>query len=93
VHPARAFAYPPLLHSEPRQFLDSLTGHYLFAALHEFLCSSLMAENQQRVRHLEAAVRRITDETARIVRHCNRLRQEEITEEIEIILLSVEAPY
>lgn len=92
AHPVRAFAFPPLLHGEPRQFLESLTGQYLFAALHEFLCSSLMADNQQRVRHLEAAVRRITDETARIARHCNRLRQEEITEEIEIILLSVKAP-
>lgn len=81
--PVRAFAY---------QFLASLTAQYLFAALHQFLCSSLTAENQQRVRHLEAAVHRITDETARIARHCNRLRQEEITEEIEIILLSVKAP-
>ncbi len=62
--------------------------HYLFAALHEILYASLNAENHQRVAHLEGAVKHLDDESAELARQCNALRQEEIIEEIEVILLS-----
>ena len=58
------------------------------AALHEMLYSSLMAENHHRVAHLEGAVRHLDSEATKLAHRCNTLRQEEIIEEIEVILLS-----
>lgn len=85
------FGYPPLLNLEPRLFLTRIAEHYLFAALHELFYSSLMAENQQRMQHMDYAVRRIDQRSQELGLIRNSLRQEEITEEIEVIMLSVEA--
>ncbi|WP_461481955.1 F0F1 ATP synthase subunit gamma [Porticoccus sp.] len=85
-----AFGHPPLLHLPPREFLLQLTEQYLFAVLHGVLFTSLMAENHHRVAHLEGAVRHLEEESAELARACNVLRQEEITEEIEVILLGAE---
>ncbi len=82
------FPQPPDLNLSPREFLVELSDHYLFAALHEMLYTSLMAENHRRVAHLERAVKHLDDESAELSRQCNALRQEEIIEEIEVILLS-----
>jgi F-type H+-transporting ATPase subunit gamma len=84
----KSYSHPPQLNLLPRQFLLELTDHYLFAALHEMLYTALMAENQARVSHLEGAVRRLDEESAELARRSNALRQEEIIEEIEVILLS-----
>lgn len=85
--PAR-FPHAPDLNQSPREFLVQLMDHYLFAVLHEMLYSTLMAENHQRVAHLEGAVKHLDDKSADLARQCNALRQEEIIEEIEVILLS-----
>jgi len=82
------FSHPPILNESPREFLVKLTDHYLFAALHEMLYTSLMVENHHRVAHLEGAVRHLDDESASLSQQCNALRQEEIIEEIEVNLLS-----
>ena len=50
-----------------------------------------MAENQLRMQHMDSAVRRLEKTSAELVHKRNILRQEEITEEIEVIMLSVEA--
>lgn len=86
------FSHPPLLHQSPRELLVELTEHYLFAALNRVLYTSLMMENQQRVAHLERAVKHLDDEAADLAQQCNALRQEEIIEEIEVILLSAANP-
>jgi F-type H+-transporting ATPase subunit gamma len=89
--PARARpapGYPPRLDLEPRRFAAALAEHYLFAAMHGVFYSSLMAENQRRMQHMELAVRRIEQRSADLQRRRNSLRQEEITEEIEIIMLN-----
>jgi F-type H+-transporting ATPase subunit gamma len=88
VHRPARFPHPPVLNLSPVEFLIELTDHYLFAALHEMLYTSLMVENQHRVAHLEGAVKHLDDESAELTRQCNALRQEEIIEEIEVILLS-----
>jgi F-type H+-transporting ATPase subunit gamma len=85
------FSHPPLLNLQPKAFLAELIDHYLFAALHQILYVSLMAENQHRVQHLEGAVRHLEDKSADLLHQCNLLRQEEITEEIEVILLSTDS--
>ncbi|MDH3435961.1 MAG: F0F1 ATP synthase subunit gamma [Betaproteobacteria bacterium] len=84
-------AYPPRLNLEPIHFLEQLGEHYLFAALHELFYSALLAENERRIQHMEGALSRLEERSARLVRDRNRLRQEEITEEIEVIMLSAEA--
>ena len=77
-----------MLNLPPATCLAELIDHYLFAALHEIVYVSLMAENIQRVRHLEGAVRHLDDKSATLQHQSNALRQEEIIEEIEVILLS-----
>ncbi|HBV22024.1 MAG TPA: hypothetical protein DEF07_09945 [Nitrosomonas sp.] len=85
------FAYPPLLNLEPAQFLAQLTDQYLYAALHEVFYTSLMVENHMRLEHMENAIHRLEKNDAQLRLHYNRVRQEEIIEEIEVILLSAEA--
>ena len=85
---APRFPHPPVLNLSPAAFLAELIDHYLFAALHEMMYVSLMAENLRRVRHLEGAVRHLDDKSATLQHQSNALRQEEIIEEIEVILLS-----
>ncbi len=82
--------HAPLLNLEPRVYLAQLADHYLFAALHEIFYGSLMAENQRRIRHMESAVRRTEQKTTELRRKRNGIRQEEITEEIEVIMLNAE---
>jgi F-type H+-transporting ATPase subunit gamma len=82
------FAQQPVLNLAPRDFLVQLSDHYLFAALHEILYTSLIEESRNRVTHLEGAVRRLDEDSLELARQCNALRQEEIIEEIEVILLS-----
>ncbi|WP_078085121.1 F0F1 ATP synthase subunit gamma [Microbulbifer mangrovi] len=79
---------PPNLNLSPTQFLIALVDQYLFATLQEILYVSLMAENLQRMQHLEGAVRYLDQNLDTLKRRGNQLRQEEITEEIEVILLS-----
>ena len=47
-----------------------------------------MAESQQRVMHLDGAVQHMDEQSEELHRQSNVLRQEEIIEEIEVILLS-----
>lgn len=88
LHAPPHFAHPPILNLSPKKFLVELTDHYLFAALHEMLYTSLMVENHHRVMHLEGAVKHLDNKSVELTRQSNTLRQEEIIEEIEVILLS-----
>ena len=80
--------HPPILNLSPAALLSELIDQYLFAALHAMLYTSLMLENQHRVTHLDGAVKHLDDQSAELAKQCNALRQEEIIEEIEVILLS-----
>lgn len=83
-----AFSNQPALNITPADFLLDLTDHYLLAALYEILYTSLMAENHRRMQHLDGAIQHMNERTGELTRKCNALRQEEIIEEIEVILLS-----
>ena len=83
------FRTPVLLNLKPEAFLKELLDHYLFAILHELAYESLLAECRYRMQHLESAGHRIEERIARLKLRRNTLRQEEITEELEIILLNV----
>jgi F-type H+-transporting ATPase subunit gamma len=89
--PARRFAFPPQINLAPAQFFTELTDHYLFALLPCLFHASLMAENRRRLEHMERALARMQTKIEDLGRRRNALRQEEITEEIEVILLSAES--
>ena len=82
------FSSPPVLPMEPRQFLVELIELHLFALLTRVFYSSLMAENRFRFAHMENATRRIGNKHEDMTRRLNILRQEEVTQEIELIVLS-----
>ncbi|HID48495.1 MAG TPA: F0F1 ATP synthase subunit gamma [Chromatiales bacterium] len=89
--PVPARSHPPRLNLAPPAFFEALLDHYLFAFLHTLLYRSLMAENQRRIEHLGGALHHLEEETEALQLKRNALRQEEIVEEIEVILLSVQA--
>jgi F-type H+-transporting ATPase subunit gamma len=86
------YPFPAVLNQSPRQFLTVLADHYLLAALHELLYNSLMVENQYRLTHLDGAVKHLDHKSEMLARQCNAMRQEEIVEEIEVILLGSASP-
>jgi F-type H+-transporting ATPase subunit gamma len=88
---APLFAYPPRLNLSPERFLGHLVDQYLFSILNEIFYTSMMAENHRRVQHLDGALDRLERETHHLTIQRNRQRQEEITEEIEIIMLNTGA--
>lgn len=79
---------PPILNLPPQDFLLDLIEHYLFNSLHRILYVSLMVENQRRIHHLESATHHLDEKADELKHKINALRQEEIIEEIEVILLS-----
>ncbi len=79
---------PPLLNLTAKEFFLELTEHYLINSLHQFLYVSLMVENERRVQHLDNATHYLDRKNEELNRKINALRQEEIIEEIEVILLN-----
>jgi len=84
--------YPVELYLSPARFFAQLTDQYVYAALQGALYESLLEENRRRLNHMEQAVHKLREDLERLGRQSNRLRQEEITEEIEVILLNATAP-
>ncbi len=84
----RPAPFPPHLYLAPQQFLSDLIQQYLFAHLYSALSASLLAENEYRVAHLQGAIRHLDERSVELGRQRRSLRQEEIIEEIEVILLN-----
>ena len=85
------YSHPPRLNVALPVLLAQLSDHYLFAALHVVFYESLAAENRQRLQHVDYALRRIEDTVGALRLRRNHLRQEEITNEIEMIMLGLES--
>jgi len=83
--------HPPRINLPPADLLSDLSERYLVARLQDLLYGSLLAENEHRLRHMDAAIRKLDENSLGLHSRRNRLRQEEITEEIEIIMLSAES--
>jgi F-type H+-transporting ATPase subunit gamma len=84
------YEFPPLLQLPPARFLAGLLEQHLFALLTRIFYTSLMVENRHRLTQMENAARRIEGKTEELTLTRNILRQEEITQGSEIILLNVE---
>jgi len=85
---ATPYMNAPDIYLSPSTLIDELAEHYLFSLLYRALYAALMAENQSRIDHMENALNRIDEKAVGLNQQCNTLRQEEIIEEIEIILLN-----
>ena len=81
-------SHPLQINLPPRQLHAALIDQFLESALGCALYDALLHENQLRLEHMEQARQRIDEQLEDLARRSNRARQEEITEEIEIILLS-----
>lgn len=88
--PAARHGTPPRLNLGPQEFLLALLDHYLLSVLQSRFSSALMAENQRRILHLDGALRRLDERRESLSRRSQQLRQEEITEEIELIVQNAE---
>ncbi|HWQ15979.1 MAG TPA: F0F1 ATP synthase subunit gamma [Roseiflexaceae bacterium] len=84
VGPAPAAA--PRLQLPPAQFAAALLEQYLFAVFNGLLLDSLLAENQQRIAHLQAALQRLDERCETLRQRQRRARQEQIIEEVEVAL-------
>ncbi|MFZ2157903.1 MAG: F0F1 ATP synthase subunit gamma, partial [Bradyrhizobium sp.] len=84
-------AQAPRTYLGVHELFAALLAHFLWAVLHASFYGSLMAENRRRLQHMEGAIRRLEERTDGLQRKVQMLRQEEITEEIEIIMLSRDA--
>jgi len=69
----------------------SLLDEYLFASLNQLFYAAFMAENLHRVRHMENALNKLSKKITGLSVKRNEVRQEEITEELEVIMLSSSA--
>lgn len=62
-----------------------MAEHYLFHSLFALLLRSLYVENHMRLLQMENALNHLSQKSEEMRRMRNRLRQEEIVEEIELI--------
>jgi F-type H+-transporting ATPase subunit gamma len=81
-------AFPLQLQLAPGPFLQAMADHYLYCELHTIFLESLLEENRRRLEHMQSAREQLDNRLVDLERRQRRLRQEEITQEIELILLS-----
>ncbi len=87
---ATHFQFAPLLNMAPSELRPQLFEQYLFGLFYGIFYLSFMAENHERLRHMDGALNKLREDEQRLRLLSNSLRQEAITEEIEVIMLSVE---
>lgn len=85
--------FPPHLYLDPDTFFSNFLQHYLFLGLTQLITVSLLVENRYRIQHLSGAVQRLDERLTILGSQARSLRQEEITEEIEMILLGCGATF
>ena len=71
----------------PTLVATSVAQHCLFHMLVSFLLRALHTENHMRLMQMESAMKHIDENKATLLTKRNRLRQEEIVNEIELILM------
>lgn len=71
-------------------FVTEFSDQYVDAALHSVFATSLLDENRARLAHMTLAIDNLDEEVATLRRRIHHLRQEEITVEVETILLSTQ---
>ncbi|MDD2762152.1 MAG: F0F1 ATP synthase subunit gamma [Methylomonas sp.] len=77
---------PPLTYQPAREVATGVAEHYLFHTLLALLLRSIRVENHMRLMQMETALRHLERGSDDLQRQRNRLRQEEIVEEIELMV-------
>lgn len=75
----------PLTNEAPSIVARGVAEHYLFHTLFALMLRSIRMENHMRLTQMENALSHLEQGTEQLQRKRNRLRQEEIIEEIELI--------
>jgi F-type H+-transporting ATPase subunit gamma len=88
---SKRLQFPPLLNVPASELRPMLFEQYLFALFYGIFYQSFMAENHERLRHMDGALNKLRDDEERLRRASNTIRQETITEELEVIMLSVDS--
>ena len=86
VTPRDRGGYPPLTYAPAGEVAAGVAEHYLFHSLLAFLLRSIRVENHMRLIQMETALRHLERGSEELQRQRNRLRQEEIVEEIELMV-------
>lgn len=76
---------PPLMYEQPLVVAAGVSEHFLFHQLLALVLRSIRIENRQRLMQMENALHHLEQGSDELARRRNRLRQEEIVEEIEVI--------
>lgn len=77
--------YPPFTLDPAEKVAARVAEHYLFHSLLALLLRSIRVENHMRLIQMETALRHLEHGSEELKRQRNRLRQEEIVEEIELM--------
>jgi F-type H+-transporting ATPase subunit gamma len=77
--------YPPYVFASPEETAVGIAEHYLFHQLLAILLRSIRVENHMRLMQMENALHHLEEGSGELIRQRNRLRQEEIVEEIELM--------
>ena len=80
----------PHLNVPPKRLISEFMNQYLFYLFYTLFYQSFFAENYCRSNHLQSALEHLHRKVNRLKRKINLLRQEEITQEIQTIMLSVD---
>jgi len=80
-----AAGYPPDIFASPVETAAGIAEHYLFHQLLAILLRSIRVENHMRLMQMENALSHLDEGGDELMRQRNRLRQEEIVEEIELM--------
>jgi F-type H+-transporting ATPase subunit gamma len=77
--------YPPHIYAAPEKTAAGIAEHYLFHQMLTILLRSIRVENHMRLMQMENALHHLEEGSGELIRQRNRLRQEEIVEEIELM--------
>lgn len=77
--------YPPYVYAAPAETAAGIAEHYLFHRMLAILLRSIRVENHMRLMQMEDALHHLEEGSGELIRQRNRLRQEEIVEEIELM--------
>ncbi|MBN2690175.1 MAG: F0F1 ATP synthase subunit gamma [Gammaproteobacteria bacterium] len=86
----KKYAVPMHLNLKPDRFFANLLDEYLLALLYKIFYNSFLLENKQRSQHMDGALQWLDKEHEELTHDLNSLRQAEIIEDIEEIMLNVD---
>ncbi|MBL1262791.1 F0F1 ATP synthase subunit gamma [Methylomicrobium sp. RS1] len=78
--------FPPHVYASPEETAAGIAEHYLFHQILAILLRSIRVENHMRLMQMENALHHLEEGSSGLIRQRNRLRQEEIVEEIELMV-------